>query len=335
MGWLRKKAKQIGNAFKKVGKVLKKGLGKIGKFFGKLGPLGSLALSFMFSYFGGPILQWLNKIPGVSKITQVFKGIKSFATDIGKSIYGTVTEGIQAGINRIGQAFGKEGMGDGFKTFVDNVTGLGETPAPADVPVVDATPLSDTAVETAADTNFVPTADGVNVPVTDATPLSPMNEAERIKFLKTEEGKNIYGDTEDESFFTLLKNNPDDGMYKNFKKSKEGKAYKKFNIVGKTGSIINQADEQEEYLRQMQEKNEASYFSTQGQALLSSAGVDNFSRSSTGINFLDISSFNPEMDPNNQYLIARGLPTNIDARDAGGYGYDIEAYLKEQVEMYG
>ena len=28
MGWLRKKAKQIGNAFKKVGKVLKKGLGK-------------------------------------------------------------------------------------------------------------------------------------------------------------------------------------------------------------------------------------------------------------------------------------------------------------------
>ena len=65
MGWLRKKAKQIGNAFKKVGKVLKKGLGKIGKFFGKLGPLGSLALSFMFSAFGGPILQWLNNIPGL------------------------------------------------------------------------------------------------------------------------------------------------------------------------------------------------------------------------------------------------------------------------------
>ena len=41
------------------------------------------------------------------------------------------------------------------------------------------------------------------------------------------------------------------------------------------------------------------------------------------------------MEPNNQYLIARGLPTNIDPRDAGGYGYDIEAYLKEQLEMYG
>ncbi len=49
MGWLRKKAKQIGNVFKKIGKKLKKGLGKIAKAFGKLGPLGSLSLSFTSS----------------------------------------------------------------------------------------------------------------------------------------------------------------------------------------------------------------------------------------------------------------------------------------------
>jgi hypothetical protein len=43
MGWLRKKAKQIAGAFRKVGRKLKKGLGKIAKAFGKLGPLGSIA----------------------------------------------------------------------------------------------------------------------------------------------------------------------------------------------------------------------------------------------------------------------------------------------------
>ena len=317
MGWLRKKAKQIGNAFKKVGKVLKKGLGKIGKFFGKLGPLGSLALSFMFSAFGGPILQWLNNIPGVSKIGQVFKGIKSFATDIGKSIYGTVTEGIQTGINRIGQAFGKEGIGDGFKTFVDNITGLGETTTEA---------VADTATDVVADT--------ATDAVSGQTTFGPVRENPKFS---TEAIKETVEETveQDNGFFTRFKNNPEDGFFKNFKESDEGKIYKKFNIIGKTGSIINQAEEDEEYLRQMQEQNEASYFSSQGQALLSSAGVDNYSRSGTGINFLDTSAFNPEMEPNNQYLIARGLPTNIDPRDAGGYGYDIEAYLKEQLEMYG
>ena len=59
MGWLRKKAKQIGNVFKKIGKKLKKGLGKIAKAFGKLGPLGSLALSFIIPGVGGQIFNWL------------------------------------------------------------------------------------------------------------------------------------------------------------------------------------------------------------------------------------------------------------------------------------
>ena len=50
MGWLRKKAKQIAGAFRKVGRKLKKGLGKIAKAFGKLGPLGSIGLSILLTY---------------------------------------------------------------------------------------------------------------------------------------------------------------------------------------------------------------------------------------------------------------------------------------------
>ena len=205
MGWLRKKAKQIGNAFKKVGKVLKKGLGKIGKFFGKLGPLGSLALSFMFSAFGGPILQWLNNIPGVKQIGNVFKGIKSFAGDIGKSVYGTVTEGIQTGINRIGQAFGKEGIGDGFKTFVDNITGLGETTTYA---------VADTATDVVADT--------ATDAVSGQTTFGPVRENPKFS---TEAIKEAVEETveQDNGFFNRFKNNPEDGFFKNFKESDEGK----------------------------------------------------------------------------------------------------------------
>ena len=55
MGWLRKKAKQIAGAFRKVGRKLKKGLGKIAKAFGKLGPLGSIALSFILPGIGSAI----------------------------------------------------------------------------------------------------------------------------------------------------------------------------------------------------------------------------------------------------------------------------------------
>ena len=311
MGWLRKKAKQIGNAFKKVGKVLKKGLGKIGKFFGKLGPLGSLALTFMFSTFGGPILQWLNNIPGVKQIGNVFKGIKSFVGDIGKSVYGTVTEGIQTGINRIGQAFGKEGVGDGFKTFVDNITGLGETTSVQEEVASGAIKGGDVS------SGVVPTEDAIDV-------------SKGFEITQTGDGK-FKITKETNKFFDIRKENPELSFRESFEMSDEGKAYKKFNLVGKTGSIINQADEEEEYLRQMQEQNEASYFSSQGQALLSSAGVDNYSRSGTGINFLDTSTFNPEMEPSSQYLNMRGLPTTIDPRDAPGYGFDYEAFLREQV----
>ena len=47
MGFLRKIGKKIKRAFKKIGKKIKRAFGKVAKFFGKLGPLGSIALSFL------------------------------------------------------------------------------------------------------------------------------------------------------------------------------------------------------------------------------------------------------------------------------------------------
>jgi hypothetical protein len=59
MGWLRKKAKQIGKGIKKLGKSIGKGFKKVfgglAKAFGKLGPLGSIAMMIMMPYV--PVLR--------------------------------------------------------------------------------------------------------------------------------------------------------------------------------------------------------------------------------------------------------------------------------------
>tara|TARA_Y100000114_G_scaffold156747_1_gene185068 strand:+ start:949 stop:1878 length:930 start_codon:yes stop_codon:yes gene_type:complete len=306
MGWLRKKAKQIGNAFKKVGKFLKKGLGKIGKFFGKLGPLGSLALGFMFPGFGQGIFNFIKDIPGLGK---VFSGVVDFAGKVGNTVYDSVTGAIQGGLDRIGAVFGKENLGQGFKTFVDNVTGLGEKTTET---------VTDTATDIVADT----TTDAVS----EQTIFGPLRENPKFS---TEAVKEAV-EEKTKGFFDIRKENPDLSFKESFKQSAEGKAYKNFNLVTKAGSIINQAEENEEYLKEMQAKNQASYFSTQGQALLSSTGVDNFSRSGTGMNFLDTSSFNPDIDTASQWRQLFGITSNIDPRDIPTYGYTFENYLEDK-----
>jgi len=57
MGWLRKKAKQIGKAIKKVGKKIKNLIGKIAKPFAKLGIVGQVALGFLMPWAAGAIFK--------------------------------------------------------------------------------------------------------------------------------------------------------------------------------------------------------------------------------------------------------------------------------------
>jgi len=67
MGKLRKIGKKIKRGFSKIGKKLKKGLGKIAKAFGKLGPLGSIALSFLLPGMGSVLSGWLGNMGSVGK----------------------------------------------------------------------------------------------------------------------------------------------------------------------------------------------------------------------------------------------------------------------------
>ena len=63
MGFLRKVGKKIKRAFKKIGKKIKRAFGKVAKFFGKLGPLGSIALSFLLPGIGSAISGWFSGLP--------------------------------------------------------------------------------------------------------------------------------------------------------------------------------------------------------------------------------------------------------------------------------
>ena len=137
MGLLSKIGKSLKSAFKSVfkrikkvvkpiGKALKKGLGKIGNFFGKLGPLGTLALSLMlpglgalWTQFGG----WASTIGG--PLGTVLNGIATAGNTIGK-VYSSVTGMISDTIGTIaGNTIGKIPVGGG-KNLTDVYQGFTE-----------------------------------------------------------------------------------------------------------------------------------------------------------------------------------------------------------------
>ena len=81
MGFLRKVGKKIKKVFKKIGKAIKKGFGKVAKAFGKLGPLGSIALSFLLPGIGNMLTGWLGHMGKFGKfIMNVGSKIKQGAT---------------------------------------------------------------------------------------------------------------------------------------------------------------------------------------------------------------------------------------------------------------
>ena len=121
MGWLRKKAKQVGRAIKKVGKSIGKGFkkvfGKVAKAFGKLGPLGSIAMMVMMPYV--PVF-WTNLGTWASGLTTsanvlakgfgyAMKGLYHAGNAAGK-VYSSVTGAIKGALNFVP---GGKGMGLG------------------------------------------------------------------------------------------------------------------------------------------------------------------------------------------------------------------------------
>ncbi len=130
MGKLRKIGKKIKRGFKSIGKRLKKGLGKIAKAFGKLGPLGSIALSFLLPGMGSVLSGWLGNMGPVGEFilnigSKIQKGANWVKDGVGR-VFNKVTDAIEYGMNAVSKPFMKEGArgaGSAFRDFVSESTG--------------------------------------------------------------------------------------------------------------------------------------------------------------------------------------------------------------------
>ena len=130
MGKLRKIGRKIKKGFKSLGKKLKRGLGKIAKAFGKLGPLGSIALSFLLPGMGSVLSGWLGQMGPVGEFilnigSKIQKGANWVKNGVGR-VFNKVTDAIEYGMNAVSKPFMKEGargMGSAFRDFVSEQTG--------------------------------------------------------------------------------------------------------------------------------------------------------------------------------------------------------------------
>jgi len=123
MGFLRKIGKKIGKGIKSVGKKLKSGLGKVAKAFGKLGPLGSIALSFILPGIGS----WISNVAqGSSFIAPIAQGLvnagKFVKNGVGK-VFNRVTDAIEYSINKVSSIGGEGVAGTNFRNWASETTG--------------------------------------------------------------------------------------------------------------------------------------------------------------------------------------------------------------------
>ena len=119
---IKKVGKKIGAHFKKVGKKLKSGLKKVAGKFAELGPLGSIALSFVIPTVGA----WIQGMDGTI-IARVADGIGKAAgavkNGVGK-VFNTVMDGVENGMNAIaGKGMNQRGWGSSFRDGVSKLTG--------------------------------------------------------------------------------------------------------------------------------------------------------------------------------------------------------------------
>ena len=120
MGKLRQLGKKIGSGIKSVGKKLKSGLGKVAKAFGKLGPLGSIALSFILPGIGS----WISSVAqGSSFLAPIAQGLVKAGGIIKNGtakVFNRVTDVIEHSMNAVSKPFmeeGARGAGSNFRNW--------------------------------------------------------------------------------------------------------------------------------------------------------------------------------------------------------------------------
>jgi len=308
MGWLRKKAKQIGRGIKKVGKKFKKAFGKVAKAFGKLGPIGTIAMSFILPGLGSAMSGWLGSFgQGVMKMLP--KGMSTFITDVGTEIYkaasgvgekignvfGTITDGIEYGMNKLGSPFGKGDVGSNFRNFVNELSGgrIGEA-------------------------EFA-TEPSITVPETPKVEDVPVETKLDRMGLKPKKGE--------ESVFDLAKRD-DLTAAEALKLSKEARAFKRMSSVGEFGRGIEAQTQTIKLSEENQAKATRDYFTGYGQKFLDYVGSN--TQSAQPMTFFDKGAFETSDNPLSNFMkqiYNFEIPANMDpmkiAMSTNPIGYSV------------
>jgi uncharacterized protein YoxC len=312
MGWLRKKGKQIAGAFRKVGRRLKKGLGKLAKAFGKLGPLGSVALSFILPGIGGAIGSWFGGLPNSNFLVKIVNGMKGAFGAVKKgmgTVFNKVTDAIEWSMNKVGGVVGKGEVGSNFRNFVSDVTGgfIEKSEFATEKQALD---LTEKASKTLTDK-----LDGItpedNILKQDAKIVDAVTEKK-------------------DTIFKTLRD--DDLSFKEgITSSREYAAYKPIEATRMAGATINEGEAAYEAQVNYLKARKSDYFKGQADYQLSAVEQQNYSHVGDMPTFVDYSNFNASQDPAPQYLAYRGITGNVNPVDIGGYGFDYEQFLRAQL----
>jgi len=139
----KKLGSSIAKRMRKLGRGVKKGFSKITRAFGKLGPLGHLAMFFILPGMGNVLTSWMGQF-GSKVMSMLPKGfaktlgsigtkIKAGASFITKplgAVYNTINKALTAGIDAVTAPFmGGTGAATRFQTFVgDTANRFSATP---------------------------------------------------------------------------------------------------------------------------------------------------------------------------------------------------------------
>ncbi len=309
MGWLRKKAKQIAKVFRKVGRKLKKGLGKVAKAFGKLGPLGSIGLSILLPGLGDMLGTWFKGLDNtgflkqfVGKITDVYGAVK----DKVGFVFNKVTDAVEFGLNKLSTPFGGT-AGTNLRNFVSDMTnGFVEKSS-----TTEAVDLTEKVQAGLSDTIEGVTSDVVDSSISkDVGTKVPFKDKPSI--LETAKDKDL-------------------GLKEKITSSREYAAYKPIEATRMAGAAINEGEAAYEAQVEYLKARKSDYFKTQASYQLQPLEQQNYAQVSDMPTFVDYSNFNINQDPAPQYLAYRGITDNVNPMDIGGYGFDYEQFLKAQL----
>tara|TARA_R100000234_G_scaffold118676_1_gene99634 strand:- start:3011 stop:3904 length:894 start_codon:yes stop_codon:yes gene_type:complete len=288
MGKLRKIGKKIGRGIKKVGRKLKKGLGKIARAFGKLGPLGSIALSFILPGIGS----WIGSMAGQTGtfLGTIATGIQNAAGFVGEGVsrvFTRVTDAIGTGMDKVGTLFGKKDIGTNFQNFVSDVTNGFVKPADVNAGVyADVTPGMYTP---GPETNL-----GIGEIEVVASRGESFIDAAQAR------GERMFAPSDKPRLFSdenKLAVNEDGTRIKardKIRGSQEYSSYKKILPVAKLGSTIVATEDAEKYAALQAKKDRAEYFSDVAQSNLMRSVDPN-------IGYIDFNNPNPSQ--NDLYML--------------------------------